>query len=81
MNDQPLMDAGDIRLYANRVEMDSGFIFRKTNVYYYSDFYSINISGRWLTIKKSAMKNAVMLQFRNKKQAQEALSIINAHKV
>lgn len=37
-------------------------------------------SGKTLTIKKSAMKNAIMLQFKNKKQAKEALDIINSHK-
>lgn len=80
MNDV-LLDAGNIRLYWNRVEVVSGLIFKKTNVYYYSDFYSVKASGKTLTIKKSAMKNAIMLQFKNKKkQAKEALDIINSHK-
>lgn len=52
MNDV-LLDAGNIRLYWNRVEVVSGLIFKKTNVYYYSDFYSVKASGKTLTIKKS----------------------------
>lgn len=79
MNDV-LLDAGNIRLYWNRVEVVSGLIFKKTNVYYYSDFYSVKASGKTLTIKKPAMKNAIMLQLKNKKQAKEALDIINSHK-
>lgn len=51
MNDV-LLDAGNIRLYWNRVEVVSGLIFKKTNVYYYSDFYSVKASGKTLTIKK-----------------------------
>lgn len=31
-------------------------------------------------VKKAAMKNAVMLQFKKKDQAQQALAIINGNK-
>lgn len=40
----------------------------------------VTLKGKNMFVKKAAMKNAVMLQFKKKDQAQQALAIINGNK-
>lgn len=80
MHEEILFDGGSFRLYDNRLEVTRGWLFKRIDVIYYSDIAGINATKKQLVIKKAAMKNAVILQFRKKEQTQEALSIINSHK-
>ena len=50
------------------------------DVIYYSDVAGVTLKGKNMFVKKAAMKNAVMLQFKKKDQAQQALAIINGNK-
>lgn len=78
-----LLDAGDFRLYDNRIEINRYGLFgglKGFDVIYYSDVAGVTLKGKNLFVKKAAMKNAVMLQLKKKEQAQQALAIINGNK-
>lgn len=75
--DAVLFDGGTFRLYANRIEEDRGLFLRSTDVTYYSDIASAQLSGRLLTISRNGTRRVVVLQFRRKEQARIALHIIN----
>ncbi|KAB7790662.1 hypothetical protein [Bifidobacterium leontopitheci] len=80
---ETLLDCGGFRFYDNHIEIDKhGFFggFKGVDVIYYSDIAGISVRGSIMDVKKAAMKNVIMLRFRNRKQAQEGLSIINTHK-
>ena len=78
-----LFDGGHFRLYDNRLEIDRyGFFggLKGFDVIYYSDVAGATLKGKNLFVKKAAMKNAIMLQFKKKDQAWQALDIINSNK-
>lgn len=78
-----LYDGGEFRLYDNRIEINKrGFLggIKGVDVVYYSDIAGVTVTGKMMTVRKAAMKNAVLLQFKKKEQAQEALAIINGNK-
>ncbi|MCH9276406.1 hypothetical protein JS533_009025 [Bifidobacterium amazonense] len=78
-----LFDGGNFRLYDNRIEINKyGLLggLKGFGVVYYSDVAGVTVKGKYMTVKKAAMKNAILLQFKKKEQAQEALNIINANK-
>lgn len=78
-----LLDAGNFRLYVNRIEINKYGLFgglKGFDVIYYSDVVGVSLRGKTMTIKKAAMKNAILLQFKKKDQAQQALNIINENK-
>ncbi|PLS30823.1 hypothetical protein Uis1B_1405 [Bifidobacterium margollesii] len=75
--DAVLLDGGTFRLYSNRIEEDRGLFLRSTDVTYYSDVTSAQLSGRLLTVSRNGTRRVVVLQFRRKEQARIALHIIN----
>lgn len=78
-----LCDAGNFRLYSNRLEINKYGLFgglKGFDVIYYSDVAGVTVKGKIMTVRKAAMKNAVTLTFRKKEQAQAALAIINENK-
>lgn len=78
-----LFDGGTFRLYDNRLEVNKYGLFgglKGFDVIYYSDVAGVTIKGKNLLVKKAAMKNAILLQFKKKDLAQQALTIINSNK-
>lgn len=78
-----LFDGGEFRLYDNHIEINKrGFLggIKGVDVVYYSDIAGATVKGKLMTVRKAAMKNAVLLQLKRKEQAQEALAIINDNK-
>lgn len=74
-----LFGGGNFRLYGNHLEINKRG-FKGFDVIYYSDVAGVTLKGKNMFVKKAAMKNAVMLQFKKKDQAQQTLAIINGNK-
>lgn len=74
-----LFGGGNFRFYGNHLEINKRG-FKGFDVIYYSDVAGVTLKGKNMFVKKAAMKNAVMIQFKKKDQAQQALAIINGNK-
>ncbi|KFI49921.1 hypothetical protein [Bifidobacterium biavatii] len=78
-----LFDAGNFRLYDNRIEINKyGLLggLKGFDVIYYSDIASIKAGKKELQINRNNLKGRVTLEFKKKEQTQAALAIINGNK-
>jgi hypothetical protein len=78
-----LFDGGEFRLYDNRIEIDKHGFFggvKRVDIVYYSDITSAEVRRKQLFFTRTGVKTNIILQFKKKDQAQQALGIINSHK-
>lgn len=78
-----LYEGDGFRLYDNRIEIDKKGLFggvKRTDIIYYSDITSAKASKKQLFFTRTGMKTNIILEFKKKEFAQEALNIINSHK-
>ncbi|MBW3092628.1 hypothetical protein KIH79_06640 [Bifidobacterium sp. 82T10] len=78
-----LFDAGNFRLYRNRIEIDRHGLFgriTRTDIIYYNDITGVQATGKTIRLYRSGLKPNITIRLRNKPDAQAALAIINGNK-